>query len=125
MCIIKLRLNESCSSDPGPPMMIQDNAIIPVIMLWKIVTIMARSLAFAFRLRRSFTGSGCSLALAVQPERLERRNALGGLEGCWVTIIVRRAGLLWSQQDFEWRLSVPLFKCLTVLEFSFILICVY
>ena len=36
-------------------------------------------------------------------------------------VIVRRAGLLWSQQDFEWRRSVPLFKCLTVLEFSFIL----
>ena len=35
--------------------------------------------------------------------------------------IVRRAGLLWSQQDFKWRWSVPLFKCLTVLEFSFIL----
>ena len=42
--------------------------------------------------------------------------ALGGDE-----FIVRRAGLLWSQQDFEWRWSVPLFKCLTVLEFSFIL----
>ena len=39
---------------------------------------------------------------------------------CWA-VIVRRAGLLWSQQDFEWRWSVPLFKCLTVLEFSFIL----
>ena len=38
-----------------------------------------------------------------------------------IGIIVRRAGLLWSQQDFEWRWSVPLFKCLTVLEFSFIL----
>ena len=38
-----------------------------------------------------------------------------------VRLIVRRAGLLWSQQDFEWRWSVPLFKCLTVLEFSFIL----
>ena len=37
------------------------------------------------------------------------------------TVIVRRAGLLWSQQDFEWRWSVPLFKCLTVLEFSVIL----
>ena len=37
------------------------------------------------------------------------------------SLIVRRAGLLWSQQDFEWRWSVPLFKCLTVLEFSFIL----
>ena len=37
------------------------------------------------------------------------------------SIIVRRAGLLWSQQDFEWLWSVPLFKCLTVLEFSFIL----
>ena len=36
-------------------------------------------------------------------------------------VIVRRAGLLWSQQDFEWRWYVPLFKCLTVLEFSFIL----
>ena len=35
--------------------------------------------------------------------------------------IVRRAGLLWSQRDFEWWWSVPLFKCLTVLEFSFIL----
>ena len=46
---------------------------------------------------------------------------------CWsqymplIKFIVRRAGLLWSQQDFEWRWSVPLFKCLTVLEFSFIL----
>ena len=38
-----------------------------------------------------------------------------------VFFIVRRAGLLWSQEDFEWRWSVPLFKCLTVLEFSFIL----
>ena len=38
-----------------------------------------------------------------------------------LSLIVRRAGLLWSQQDFEWRWSVPLFKCLTVLEFSFIL----
>ena len=37
------------------------------------------------------------------------------------SVIVRRAGLLWSQQDFEWWWSVPLFKCLTVLEFSFIL----
>ena len=37
------------------------------------------------------------------------------------TFVVRRAGLLWSQEDFEWRRSVPLFKCLTVLEFSFIL----
>ena len=40
---------------------------------------------------------------------------------CVMAVIVRRAGLLWSQQDFEWRWSVPLFKCLTVLEFSFIL----
>ena len=40
---------------------------------------------------------------------------------CGKQLIVRRAGLLWSQQDFEWRWSVPLFKCLTVLEFSFIL----
>ena len=36
-------------------------------------------------------------------------------------LVVRRAGLLLSQQDFEWRWSVPLFQCLTVLEFSFIL----
>ena len=36
-------------------------------------------------------------------------------------VIVRRAGLLLSQQDFEWRWSVPLFQCLTVLEFYFIL----
>ena len=40
---------------------------------------------------------------------------------CKMFFVVRRAGLLWSQQDFEWRWSVPLFKCLTVLEFSFIL----
>ena len=39
----------------------------------------------------------------------------------FLSVFVRRAGLLWSQQDFEWRWSVPLFKCLTVLEFSFIL----
>ena len=39
----------------------------------------------------------------------------------WLGFVVRRAGLLWSQQDFERRWSVPLFKCLTVLEFSFIL----
>ena len=42
-------------------------------------------------------------------------------ECCLQYLVVRRAGLLWSQQDFEWRWSVPLFKCLTVLEFSFIL----
>ena len=44
------------------------------------------------------------------------------MTACDATVIVRRAGLLWSQQDFEWRWSVPLFKCLTVLEFSFILL---
>ena len=38
-----------------------------------------------------------------------------------IIFIVRRAGLLLSQQDFEWRWSVPLFQCLTVLEFYFIL----
>ena len=43
------------------------------------------------------------------------------VNGIILRLIVRRAGLLWSQQDFEWRWSVPLFKCLTVLEFSFIL----
>ena len=46
---------------------------------------------------------------------------LCGQTSLYCEIIVRRAGLLWSQQDFEWRWSVPLFKCLTVLEFSFIL----
>ena len=45
----------------------------------------------------------------------------GALSSRIWTLIVRRAGLLWSQQDFEWRWSVPLSKCLTVLEFSFIL----
>ena len=48
--------------------------------------------------------------------------ARGSFNRCSLfSIIVRRAGLLWSQQDFEWLWSVPLFKCLTVLEFSFIL----
>ena len=51
--------------------------------------------------------------LAVHPRRRKVARFL--------LFIVRRAGLLWSQQDFEWRWSVPLFKCLTVLEFSFIL----
>ena len=45
----------------------------------------------------------------------------GDIRGRSYDVIVRRAGLLWSQQDFEWRWSVPLFKCLTILEFSFIL----
>ena len=55
-------------------------------------------------------------------------NCLLSSAECWMNcytelcrVIVRRAGLLWSQQDFEWRWSVPLFKCFTVLEFSFIL----
>ena len=52
----------------------------------------------------------------------DMRQHPGVLHLCvkWV-LVVRRAGLLWSQRDFEWRWSVPLFKCLTVLEFSFIL----
>ena len=54
--------------------------------------------------RASASGNGCD----------------GKTSNIWL-LIVRRAGLLWSQQDFEWRWSVPLFKCLTVLEFSFIL----
>ena len=45
----------------------------------------------------------------------------GDEKSIFTVVIVRRAGLLWSQEDFEWRWSVPLFKCLTVLEFSFIL----
>ena len=44
-----------------------------------------------------------------------------GLPSFRYWLIVRRAGLLLSQHDFEWRWSVPLFQCLTVLEFSFIL----
>ena len=36
-------------------------------------------------------------------------------------VIVRRAGLLWSQQDFEWLWSVPLSSASLYWEFSFIL----
>ena len=50
-----------------------------------------------------------------------KKNCVECPEKCDRALIVRRAGLFWSQQDFEWRWSVPLFKCLTVLEFSFIL----
>ena len=39
-------------------------------------------------------------------------TAIASLPACRTTLI---------KQDFEWRWSVPLFKCLTVLEFSFIL----
>ena len=42
----------------------------------------------------------------------------GFLSRIWAVYL---SGLLWSQQDFEWRWSVPLFKCFTVLEFSCIL----
>ena len=61
----------------------------------------------------------------LSPQDIWRAARPGALSGAWllsqIWFIVRRAGLLWSQQDFEWRWSVPLFKCLTVLEFSFIL----
>ena len=40
-------------------------------------------------------------------------------------VIVRRAGLLWSQQDFEWLWSVPLSSALLYWEFSFILFDLY
>ena len=60
--------------------------------------------------------SAISLCAKVLTWRCDLR--LGG--SCY-GIIVRPAGLLLSQQDFEWRWSVPLFQCLTVLEFSFIL----
>ena len=43
------------------------------------------------------------------------------VKGVPAVVIVRRAGLLWSQQDFERWWSVPLSKSLTVLKFSFIL----
>ena len=52
---------------------------------------------------------------------MSNNGSEGGYMIDWTALFVRRAGLLWSQQDFEWRRSVPLFKCLTVLEFSFIL----
>ena len=38
-----------------------------------------------------------------------------------VILFVRRAGLLWSQQDFEWLWSVPLSSASLYGEFSFIL----
>ena len=61
----------------------------------------------------------CVISLA-KPYPLFAKIAI--LDNLPATVIfVRRAGLLLSQQDFEWRWSVPLFKCLTVLEFSFIL----
>ena len=59
---------------------------------------------------------GCLSSLPEFPAQPRVRN-----EDFSYKFIVRRAGLLWSQQDFEWRWSVSLFKCLTVLEFSFIL----
>ena len=40
---------------------------------------------------------------------------------CFVVVVVRRAGLLWSQQDFEWLWSVPLSSASLYWEFSFIL----
>ena len=41
-------------------------------------------------------------------------------------IVVRRAGLLWSQQDFEWWWSVPLSSASLYYSFLlFCLICVY
>ena len=52
---------------------------------------------------------------------ITRHDHCGHIPQQGIVIIVRRAGLLLSQQDFEWRWSVPLFQCLTVLEFSFIL----
>ena len=59
---------------------------------------------------------------AMWPQWVSARvSASSSWPTCPWCVIVRRAGLLWSQQDFEWRWSVPLFKCLTVLEFSFIL----
>ena len=40
---------------------------------------------------------------------------------CIFVVIVRRAGLLWSQPWFWVVMICPIIKCLTVLEFSFIL----
>ena len=81
-----------------------DNVIIFTILVFTPEGILC--LAFPFCRTPCDTGSG-------HDPTHWRRDAR--------VIIVRRAGLLWSQQDFEWRWSVPLFKCLTVLEFSFIL----
>ena len=70
----------------------------------------------AFGARRTET------PLLLPPIILYKLSAYTSFQPSYATdIIVRRAGLLWSQEDFEWRWSVPLFKCLTVLEFSFIL----
>ena len=71
----------------------------------------------------------CPFVTGQGADGLVHRTVSGGLKlkvvvvvvSMGADVIVRRAGLLWSQQDFEWRWSVPLFKCLTVLEFSFIL----
>ena len=71
----------------------------------------------------SFSGNdGIDVPVAVDDKFIVEyvHNPQGFLDFLNV-FIVRRAGLLWSQQDFEWRWSVPLFKCLTVLEFYFIL----
>ena len=70
-----------------------------------------------FRIRIQYIIFLCVSSLANNQNYLHYGLALNKPQA----IIVRRAGLLWSQQDFEWRWSVPLFKCLTVLEFSFIL----
>ena len=47
-------------------------------------------------------------------------------EHCCLSVFVRRAGLLWSQQDFEWLWSVPLSSASLYQSFLlFCLICVY
>ena len=72
----------------------------------------------AFELLKSVDTQGTNLQSKFLPCNLLVKQGTSRLT---TIFIVRRAGLLWSQQDFEWRWSVPLFKCLTVLEFSYIL----
>ena len=82
---------------------------------------------FAIKSLASIYNDGMGMTnMQVKNGRIGCESDLGlhhnGLKSSWPShVIVRRAGLLWSQEDFEWRWSVPLFKCLTVLEFSFIL----
>ena len=55
---------------------------------------------------------------------LKNSDVLKCLANNWLfslTLFVRRAGLIWSQQDFEWWWSVPLSSASLYLEFSFIL----
>ena len=68
-----------------------------------------------------FLGHECASMFLIFDRKYRKYTINRWSAVCAPMVIVRRAGLLLSQQDFEWRWSVPLFQCLTVLEFSFIL----